>query len=67
MNHYEKIYKFSVYNTCFFMIVGLRVYFTFVVGDDPADADFDPDYAATRSHERNKVIASCCTMLLNFC
>ena len=49
------------------MIVGLRVYFTVVVGDDPDDADFDPDYGATRSHKRNKVIASCCTMLLNFC
>lgn len=38
------------------MIVGLIVSFLVVAGDDPDDADFDPEYGAMTSPKRNKVI-----------
>lgn len=36
------------------MVVLLMV--SFVAGDDPEDADFDPEYGAMTSHKSNKVI-----------
>lgn len=41
-------------HTCLFMVVLLMV--SFVAGDDPEDADFDPEYGAMTSHKSNKVI-----------